>query len=224
MRNLIIIPVFMIAGCVSNTNISYFPDQRGPFYCQLGDSQGTDIYRNSDFEVLTLQNSPNAFALRKESTNEIVVLANSMHVISAKANPIYEHQWWGKKIVAVKLLVVVGIKSDPKLLDAVRSELSPKFPGAVYSESLAKDIFIDIYSIWLGSEYTRTPCDGVALDNIPFEITLPGEDGTNFLSANGEALQLAGRVLYRDAKSGWRFHRSFSLQRKEFTVADQYSK
>jgi hypothetical protein len=220
MRILCIVLAFLLTGCVSNTKISYFPDQRGPFYCRLSDAPGGDSGKRFDFEVVAINNPQDAFALRNSSTNEIVILSNRMKISAATANPIYEYQWWRRKVAAVKILVNVGIESDANVLKSVRDELSPKYPGASFYESKATDIFVDIYSIWLGSEYTRSPCDGTALDNIPFEVTLPGDDAVRFLGAGRESLQFAGRVLYRDAKTGWRFHRSFSLQRGDFTITE----
>lgn len=220
MRSLCIILTLLLAGCISNTNVSYFPDQRGPFYCRLGDTPGEDAGKRFDFEVVAINNPQDAFALRSPSTNEIVILANKMKILAATANPTYEYHWWKREVAAVKILVNVGLGSDENVLKSVRDELSLKYPGASFYESMATDIFVDIYSIWLGSEYTRSPCDGTALDNIPFEVTLPGNDAVRFLAAGRESLQFAGRVLYRDAKSGWRFHRSFSLHRGDFMVAE----
>lgn len=220
MRCLYLTLVFLLTGCVSNTNISYFPDQRGPFYCRLSDVSGGDAGKRFDFEVVAINNSQDAFALRNPATNEIVILSNKMRISSAVANPVYEYHWWKKKVAAVKILVNVGIENDANVLKVVRDELTTKYTGASFYESKATDIFVDIYSIWLGSEYTRSPCDGTALDNIPFEVTLPGDDAVRFLSADQGSLQFAGRVLYRDAKTGWRFHRSFSLKRGDFTVSE----
>lgn len=214
----------LLNGCVSNTAISYFPDQRGPFFCRLSDPPATEAFRLQEYEVVALPNWPSAFALRKSSTNEIVIVANSMRVHSANANAIYERRWGQDRLAAVKLLVVVGIENDPELLQAVRRDLSTRYPASTFFDSLATDMLVDIYSMWIGSEYTRVPCDGAALDSIPFEMTLPAADARAFLASDPQSLQVAGRVLYRDAKTGWRLHRSFSIKRQEFSVSGLISK
>lgn len=216
----ILFSIIIVSGCASNTYINYFPDQRGPLYCRLNDKPSVESYKSNDYEVVQLPNWERAFALRKPSTNEFVILANSMVIKKARAEAIYEESWWRRRLAAVKLLVVVGIENEKDDLDRVREELAAKYPGAVITESVAADILIDIYSVWLGSEYIRAPCDGVALDSIPFEITLAPGDGSSFLKAKGQELQLAGRVLFRDAISGWRFHRSFSINRQDFEVTE----
>jgi hypothetical protein len=213
-----LISTIVLTGCVSNNHINYFPDQRGPLYCHLGDTPSAQAYRSTDYEVVPIENWPQAFVLRKSSTNEFVVLANSLLIKSAQAKAVYESSWWRQKLVAIKILVMVGIENQKEIVDRVKGELATKYPGAVITEPVPADILVDLYSIWLGSEYIRAPCDGVALDNVPFEITLPPEDGAAFLRAKDDQLQLAGRIIFRDAISGWRFHRSFSLNRGDFEL------
>lgn len=211
-----LLSAIVFTGCVSNTYVNYFPDQRGPLYCHLGDTPNAQAYKTTDYEVVPIENWHEAFVIRKSSTNEFVVLANSLVIKSAQAKAEYESSWGREKLVAIKILVIVGIDNQKEVIDRIKGELITNYPGAVITDPVPADILVDFYSIWLGSEYIRAPCDGVALDNVPFEITLSPEDGAAFLRAKDDQLQLAGRVLFRDAISGWRFHRSFSLNRGDF--------
>ncbi len=213
---LVAVMLLLLQACGTTTNISYFPDQRGPFVCRITDAPSQLWPDSQEFETIPLSNWPKFFALRKPATNEIVVLANDVKVKQATANRIYTEKFGQRKTVAVKILMVVGL--DGASLQPLKKELLQRFPGANISESIPVELVVDLYSMWLGSEYVRAPCDGIGLDNIPFEVTLPQLDGDRFIASPLDSLQFAGRVMYRDARSGWRFHRSFSLKRSEFSV------
>lgn len=210
-----------VAGCANVTKISYFPDQRGPFVCRLLNADGVSREVDRGYEVVSLPNWQKAFALRKASTNEVVLFTNNLKVANAQARGIYEKTWFGeKKLVAVKIIVLISIENDPKLRDEAIREINRLYAGTNIVDSVMSDIVVDLYTFWLGSEYTRAPCQGVALDEIPFEITLPTGDGQEFLLAASEDIQIAGRVLFRDARSGWLFHRSFTVKRGDFSIVE----
>lgn len=209
---------FLCSSCVKNTNISYFPDQRGPLYCHLA-GDGRSVRPPPKFyEFVPIPNWPKAFVLRDNIANEAVVIANEASVLAATAQPIYQSHWGKEELIAVKLLVEISLVQDRIVVDEATKYLKFKFPGVQTSDTVLSDTLIQVYSIWLGSEYTRTPCDGVISTMLPFEMTLAADEGIRFLRDTSEDLQIAGLIVYNDVKTGWKINKSFSLNRSQFKV------
>lgn len=202
------------------TNVVYFPDQRGPFYCRIADGDNISPRSSQDYETVPVANWPQVFALKKTGTNEIVVLANSIRVKTASANVIYGKRWWNRRYPeALRLLIILEVAGDVPTINAVRTGLLKQYPGSTILESVPADLVLDLYSLWFGTEYTRNPCDGISTDHIPFEITIPASEADTFFHASDKTIQIAGRILYRDLKSGWRFNRSFTVKKGDFVVS-----
>lgn len=216
------ITVALSTGCISNTQVQYFPDQRGPIYCSLLQGNVRPVRPQSNlFEPVALSNWPGAFALRNPASNEAVIVVNEANVREAIAQPLYERSWGKDKLVGVRLLLQIDLAQDSITSNHVRSYLANQFPGIQISNTVAADVLLQVFSIWVGSEYLRTPCDGVMQTNIPFELLLPPVEGARFLMDDSNDLQLAGMILYTDTVTGWKFHKSYTVSRQQFKVRPQ---
>ncbi len=212
--------LFLLATpCVGacTQNIQYFPESRAPFVCNLSGSTGAE--RGAEwFEPLALARNKDAFAVRDTRSSNVVLVANRMKVLSATARAFYDETLGERVLSGVKLMLVVGLEVDSSIFANASQEIKELLPSAHIIESRGAEIVVDLYSTWLGTEYARRPCDGVAMDAIPIDAVLTGRDAREFLESNQTFYVLAGRLFYKDAISGWRFHRSFSVKRSDFVL------